>query len=337
MIQAGIFGATGYTGIELVKLLTRHRQVQIVFASSPSSAGQTLADLYPALPALLLVSPEQAAKMAADVVFFCLPHGEAAQHMPAFVERGQRVVDLSADFRLKSEAQFEQWYEHVHPCPHLLAQFQYGLPELYRSEIAKARLVANPGCYPTSVLLALAPLLKAKMVANELPVIIDSKSGVTGAGRKATLGSHFVEVNENIGPYNVGRRHRHVPEMEQEIEKLGGVPRSIVFSPHLVPISQGLLSTLYVPLTQEFTEKELRSVFHEHYAREQFVRVVDKSSTCSSLRFVAGTNSCVLSVHSAGKIAIVVSAIDNLYKGASGQAVQNMNVMFGFEESEGLQ
>ena len=336
MIQVGVFGATGYTGLELVKLLMRHRGVHLAFASSPSSAGQSLEKLYPALPNIPLVLTEQALNMKADVLFFCLPHGEAAQLMPKFVQRGTRVIDLSADFRLKSAAQFEKWYEHVHPAPQLLPQFQYGLPELYRDKIIGAQCVANPGCYPTSVLLGLAPLLKAKMVSAATPVVIDSKSGVSGAGRKATLGSHFVEVNENIAPYNLGRRHRHVPEMEQEIELLGNKSLRVLFSPHLVPISQGILSTIYVPLEDDYPEESVRALFLEHYARERFVKVIETPQACSSLRFVAGTNVCVLSVHVCGKMAIVVSAIDNLYKGASGQALQNMNLMCGFEENEGL-
>jgi N-acetyl-gamma-glutamyl-phosphate reductase len=248
---------------------------------------------------------------------------------------GARVIDLSADFRLRDGAAYAHWYGLAHAAPGLLAEAVYGLPEVYRAEIREADLVANPGCYPTSVLLALYPLLRAGLVADG-PIIADSKSGVSGAGRKPSLKTHFVEANENFSPYNIGRTHRHVAEMAQEIERWGGQGDRLVFAPHLTPVNRGILSTLYVPVAPAATPESLHNIYSETYAGEQFVWLLAEGQL-ASMAHAVHTNRCALSLTPAAPgLLIVCSAIDNLVKGAAGQAVQNFNLMFGLEEGLGL-
>jgi len=360
MIKVGIFGATGYTGVELVKLLSRHGKARIVFAHSESNAGARLSDVLPCPYDIPLIKSDDAPLNDVDVVFSCLPHGASVELCKRALDAGKRVVDLSADFRLRDKDVYAQWYKHEHPFPELLNEAVYGLPELYRQDIADAQIVGNPGCYPTSIILGVLPLLEVGALAD--PVIIaDSKSGVSGAGRKPSQTSHFVEVNESLAPYSIGHVHRHVPEIEQEMnsqwrvksgesrdESLNSSLSSLhlIFSPHLLPISRGMLSMLYVKLTPAAASQDWQSIYTQRYEGEPFVRVLPKRQI-STIAHANHTNYDVISIHpvslsrSAGEgrgegYMQIVSCIDNLMKGASGQALQNMNIMFGIDECEGL-
>lgn len=336
-IRIGIFGASGYTGVELVRWLQRHPLAQIVFAHSESNPGARLSDILPCPYDLPLVALNEAPLGAVDVVFSCLPHGVSAEACQRALSAGARVIDLSADFRLRQAATYARWYSHTHPFPELLASAVYGLPERYRAQITQAQLVANPGCYPTSVILGLLPLLEADAIDGDA-VIVDSKSGVSGAGRKPTLTTHFVEVNESLAPYAIGHVHRHVPEIEQELSAVNGAPVRVIFSPHLLPISRGMLSLIYVRLKPEQTAVDWRVRYAERYYGEPFVRVLP-AGQISTIAHAAHTNLAVISVHPVADVAPwlqVVCCIDNLVKGASGQAIQNMNLMFGLDEREGL-
>ncbi len=334
MIRIGIFGATGYTGIELAKIFARHPQAQIVFATSDTHAGKKLSDALPCIYDLPLVAHDAAPLDQIDVAFLALPHGAAAEYGKRVLAAGARVIDHSADFRLHDAVAYKKWYGLEHHAPELLPQAVYGLPELHRAAIQQTRLVANPGCYPTSVILGLAPLWRADASAGT--IIVDSKSGVSGAGRKPTLTVHFVEVNENLSPYNIGRVHRHLSEMEQELQALN--PKaSLIFAPHLLPISRGILSTMYVRLNAGWDEKRLRDLYADAYRAEPFVRILPAGQT-ATITHSNHTNYCTISIHSVADVqqAIICASIDNLIKGASGQAVQNMNLMFGIAETTGL-
>lgn len=333
MIKVGIYGATGYTGYELLKIFARHPQVELAFASSRSYAGARYSDVYPCPYEHTLVAPDEVSLEEADVVFLCTPHGASAPYAQQVLEAGARCVDLSADFRLRDLDVYETWYT-THSVPELVDEAVYGLTEVYRDEVAGARLVANPGCYPTGPLLALYPLLQRGAVAGDR-VIIDAKSGVSGAGAKPSLTTHFVNVHDNFSAYKAGRAHRHVPEIDQEMARYGqGAPRA-VFTPHLLPVSRGILSTIYVHLDVE--AEEVLDVWREMYDGEPFVQVLDEGKT-ATLAHVVNTNRCALSIAPAGMEGqfIIITAIDNLLKGASGQAVQNMNVMFDVPETLGL-
>lgn len=336
MIKAGIFGATGYTGFELAQILQRHPQVEIAFATSQSNAGQSLADIYPIAPDVPLFLGEDAPLDAADVVFLCLPHAAAASTAVTALQANCHVIDLSADFRIKDVAVYEKWYGVTHPAPELLATAVYGLTEFARPQLPGAKLVANPGCYPTSVLLALQPILAAGLpIAGS--IIADSKSGVSGAGRAPKQNTHFVEVADNFSPYNIGRKHRHLPEMEQGIagfSQNGDAPL-LIFSPHLLPVPRGILSTIYVPLAGQPDEAQIRNLYEQTYTNEPFVHVLP-AGQLASLAHVNHTNRCVMALTLAGSTLILTSAIDNLIKGAAGQAVQNMNVVFELDEGLGL-
>jgi len=338
MIKIGIFGATGYTGLELLKLLGRHPAAQIAWLTSEGSAGQRFGDVFPVPPTLgehTLIPSAEADAARADVVFCCLPHVAAQTHVAAARKAGARTIDLSADFRLRDAAIYEKWYGHPHHHADLLGEAIYGLPELHREEIAGAGLIANPGCYPTSVILGLAPLARAGWLAGT--IIADSKSGVSGAGRTPSLKTHFVEANENLSPYSIGRTHRHLPEMEQELRISESANQRIVFSPHLVPINRGMLSTIYVMLPNGVTEAQVREAYAAQYAVEPFVYLLPKGQV-ATFAHTANTNYCAIGltfVPETGML-IVTSSIDNLGKGASGQAVQNLNVMFGLDERTGL-
>lgn len=335
MIRAGIFGATGYTGLELVKILRRHPAVEVAFVTSQSHAGKTLRDVFPAAPALQLITGEEAPVSDVDVVFLCLPHAAAAETALTSLRAGKRVIDLSADFRLRDARTYEQWYAHSHPAPELLGEAVYGLTEAARHLLPGARLVANPGCYPTSVLLALQTLMRSDITVVG-PIIADCKSGVSGAGRAPTQTTHFVEVADNFAPYKIGRVHRHLPEMEQTLRSWRHDTPTLIFSPHLLPVPRGILSTVYVTLGTDITENDLRLLFQEQYDGEAFVEVLP-AGELASLAHVSYTNRCVISLTLAGRTLILTSAIDNLIKGAAGQAVQNMNVVFGCPETTGLQ
>lgn len=334
MIRVGIYGATGYTGMELVRILQRHPGAEIAFVASQSQAGKTLRQVFPAAPALPLIAGAEAPLDEVDVVFLCLPHAAAAETAVVALAAGVRVIDLSADFRLRDAAAYAHWYAHTHPAPELLAEAIYGLTEVCRADLPGARLVANPGCYPTSVLLALRPLLLSN-VPLAGPIITDSKSGVSGAGRTPSQTSHFVEVADNFSPYKIGRVHRHLPEMEQAIGWWRASAPPLVFSPHLLPVPRGILSTIYVTLGADATEANLRALYGDAYAGEPFVEVLP-AGELASLAHVTYTNRCAIGLTLVGRTLILTSAIDNLIKGAAGQAVQNMNVMFGCAETAGL-
>ena len=336
-ISIGILGATSYTGIELVRMLAHHEQVEIAFVSSRSNPSERLAKIFPELKGIfdgVLISPDEAKSKLVDCVFSCLPHAVSADILLSFIAKGTRCIDLSADFRLKDPVVYEKWYKHAHPEPELLADAVYGLPEHYRKQIATAKILANPGCYVTSVLLPLMPLFRHQNSRIEW-VIADSKSGVSGAGRTLKLTSQFVEANENFTAYSVGHLHRHTPEMEQELSNAAGRPVTLTFSPHLVPINRGILSTIY--LKTPLSAAECRDICAAAYKNEPFVRMRE-ADDLPNVHNIAHTNYCDIAFTGGtdGHPVIAVSALDNLIKGASGQAVQNMNVMFGFPETAAL-
>jgi N-acetyl-gamma-glutamyl-phosphate reductase len=338
MIKAGIYGASGYTGQELLRLLISHPEVEVVALTSRKYKGTPVSDVYPPFRGLtdlayIDASPERVAGLC-DVAFLAVPHGEAMSAAPSFLEAGTKVVDLSADFRLRDLATYEKWYIH-HSAPHLLNEAVYGLPELYRDDIKKADLVANPGCYPTSVILGLAPLLKGGYI-DLSSIIADSKSGTSGAGRDLQMGSLFCEVNEGFKAYKVGV-HRHAPEMEQELSVLSKEEVKILFTPHLLPLNRGILSTIYADMKGTCDAAQMNGVYEEFYGDERFVRVY-KAGSLPNISSVRGSNYCDIGItidERTGRI-VIVSAIDNLMKGAAGQAVQNMNLMYGFPEDAGL-
>lgn len=339
-VKVSIVGATGYTGAELVRILSRHPGVELVRLTTQSYAGQRMWEVYPHLYSFCDQTGEKldlpATVADSDVIFIALPHGHSAPVVAEAVQSGKKVIDLGADFRLKDRRTYEAWYKTEHTAEALLQEAVYGLPELYREEIAGARLVANPGCYPTGAVLGLAPLLKNGLIDPDT-IIIDAKSGVSGAGRALSLGTHFCEVNENFKAYGVAS-HRHTPEIEQELSRLAGRRVTVSFTPHLLPVTRGILSTIYARLTQpSVTCGELLECFRSFYAGQAFVRVLPEGFL-PQIKWVAGTNTCDTGLaldKRTGRV-IVVTAIDNLVKGASGQAVQNMNLMCGFPEDTAL-
>lgn len=339
MLTVAVVGASGYTGLELVRLLHNHPRVNVTCVTSERSAGKRIDAIFPTLRGccdLVLENLEPVRVSGkADLIFTALPHKAAMEVIPTFLHLGKTVIDLSADYRLSDATVYGEWYER-HLNPHLLGEAVYGLPEIRRSDIPGRKLVANPGCYPTSIVLGLAPLL-TKGLVDLSSIIADSASGVTGAGRAAKVDTLYCEVNEGYKAYGVGGVHRHTPEIEQELSLLAGERVTITFTPHLVPMDRGILSTIYAtPLGGTSTE-ELVELYREFYRGEPFVRVLPQGSLPSTA-FVRGANFCDLSPlvdRRTGRV-IVVSAIDNLMKGASGQAVQNMNVVCGFPETLGL-
>jgi N-acetyl-gamma-glutamyl-phosphate reductase len=335
LISTAIVGATGYTGYELARLLSRHPHAHITFATSSSHAGASLRDLYPAGPDLPLIAPEDAPLHDVDLVFLALPHGAAAQTALAALEAGARVVDLSADFRLRDATTYEQWYGVTHPAPHLLSEAVYGLAEFARARLPAARLVANPGCYPTAITLALAPALCAGAIATSSPIIANAASGVSGAGRAPKQHTHFVEVADNYLPYAIGRTHRHLPEIEQTLHGWNAATPPVIFAPHLLPVPRGILATIYAPLQPGWTEATLRARYEERYGDEPFIHLLPAGHV-ATLAHATHTNHCAIALTVAANTLILTSAIDNLIKGAAGQAVQNMNLMFGLDETTGL-
>ncbi len=335
MISVGVCGVTGYAGYELLTWLRRHPQATVAFTTSESQAGKSLAEVFPGPLDASLLAVDDAPLGDVDVVFLALPHGAAAKVARRALDAGTRVIDLSADFRLTTPDAYERWYNHPHPAPHLLPA-PYGLPELNRAALRDARLIANPGCYPTSVLLGIAPVLRAGALANPT-IIIDAKSGVSGAGRAPKQNTHFVEVSESFSPYGIGITHRHVGEMSQEAAKLSpDMPPEIVFSPHLLPINRGILSTMYLHIDPAIDLATVRGWYEQAYGNEPFVRVLPDGQL-AAIAHTAHTNMCAISLTMARPgLLIAVSSEDNLVKGASGQAIQNMNVMFGLEETMGL-
>lgn len=332
-----VLGATGYAGVELLRLLLRHPRVRLEAVTSQQYAGKRIGDIYPALAGQceLVLQEIQIDKVAsqADLAFAALPHETSMEVVAALLGRGRRVIDLSADFRLHDPEDYRRWYR-AHKAPSLLPEAVYGLTELHRMEIRKARLVANPGCYPTGAVLGLAPLFAEKMVQGT--VLIDAKSGVTGAGRSSAVELSFSEVNENFKAYNVGV-HRHTPEIEQELSEIAGRQVEVFFAPHLVPMSRGILSTIYVELKKPVGEEPLAKLYRDFYRSEPFVRLLP-AGAFPQTKDVRGSNDCAIGFRYDARTRrlVVITAIDNLVKGASGQAVQNMNVMCGWPETEGL-
>jgi N-acetyl-gamma-glutamyl-phosphate reductase len=338
MVKIGIYGASGYTGQELLRLLLRHPQAEIAAITSRQYKGLPLTQVFPGFQGLTnLVFADQTPEELAgrcDVVFLALPHSVSMQVAPVFHAAGVRVIDLSADFRIRDVKIYEKWYG-KHTSAGLLAHAVYGIPELNRSAIAAGTFIANPGCYPTSVILGLAPLLKGDYI-DHTTIIVDSKSGVSGAGREAQVATLYCEVAEGFKAYNVGR-HRHTPEMEQELSLLAGKEITLSFTPHLLPVSRGILSTIYAGLTKEAPADELLELYREFYRQERFVTVYPDGAL-PNISSVRGTNFCHLGliVDERTNRVVVISVIDNLVKGAAGQAIQNMNILCGFAEDSGL-
>jgi N-acetyl-gamma-glutamyl-phosphate reductase len=333
MVRVGIVNVTGYAGADAARLLARHPEVRLVAVTGRSAAGQPLAAAFPHLADLDLMIDDELPEV--DVAFSALPHHASAEAIPPLLDRGQRVVDISADYRLHDVASYERWYGE-HPSPHLLAETPYGLPELHARHIAAARLVANPGCYPTAAILALAPVVER----IEPFVVVDAKSGVSGAGRSLSLTTHYCEINENCHAYGLNG-HRHQPEMDQELQALRGARRGdadaleITFVPHLLPMTRGILATCYARLERGGEQAALLAHYREFYRAAPFVRVVDAPP---QTKHTLGTNLCLIYPkldERTGRL-VVVSCIDNLVKGAAGQAVQNMNLMLGLPETTGL-
>ena len=338
MIKVGIVGATGYTGVELLRLLAQHPHVQVCAITSRGEAGIHIADYFPSLRGvydLVFQTPDEAALEQCDVVFFATPHGVAMKEAPALLAQGVRVIDLSADFRLQDLAVWEKWYGMPHTSPEWVAQAVYGLCEYNRAAIAQAQLIATPGCYPTCVSLPLLPLLQAGALQEGYPIIADCKSGVSGAGRKASVGTLFCEAGDNFKAYGVSG-HRHLPEIKQTIHQLQtGVADNLIFVPHLTPMIRGMHATTYVHLKDGIQPYELLRAF---YQDSPCVDVMPYGSTPET-RSVRGANICRISVQQAPEsdVWILLSVQDNLVKGAAGQAVQNMNIMLGLPETAGLQ
>ena len=338
MIRAAVIGGTGYAGAELVRILSGHPHTELTMITSRQHAGVSFADVYPAMAGIVNLTchafSEEAVADAADVIFTALPHKASMGVVPGLIDRGKKVIDLSADFRFKNPDLYEAWYE-PHHAKDLLKTAAYGLPELYFKDIQKAYLVGNPGCYPTSVILPLLPLIKAPFVDSD-SIVADSKSGTSGAGRSVSIVTHFCEVNEGFKAYKVAE-HRHNPEMDEVLSLFAGRTINMTFTPHLVPMTRGMLTTIYVGLKEDVSSRDVASYLDSFYEDKPFVRICPRGRFPNTL-YVRGTNYCDIGFQVAErtKLLILISAIDNLVKGASGQAVQNMNIMFGFAETAGL-
>jgi len=335
MIKVGIVGGTGYTGVELLRLLAQHPDVELKVITSRGDAGTPVSDMFPSLRGrvgLKFEDPAKADLKSCDIVFFATPNGIAMQQAPALLESGVRVVDLAADFRIRDIAEWEKWYGMQHACPEWVAKAVYGLPEMNRAAIRDARLVANPGCYPTAVQLGFKPLVEAGLVEVD-HLVADAKSGVSGAGRKAETHILFSEASDNFKAYGVAG-HRHLPEIRQGLSGIAGEQVGLTFVPHLTPIIRGIHATLYARIKRE---EDYQALYEKRFADESFVDVLPAKSHPDT-RSVRAANICRIAVHrpQGGDTLVVLSVIDNLVKGAAGQAVQNMNLMFGFDECLGL-
>jgi N-acetyl-gamma-glutamyl-phosphate reductase len=335
-IKVGIVGGTGYTGVELLRLLAQHPQAELVAITSRKEAGMPVAELFPSLRGkvdLAFTEPSQAALGQCQVVFFATPNAVAMEQAAALLEQGVKVIDLSADFRIKDVPDWERWYKARHASPGLVAEAVYGLPELQREAIRGARLIANPGCYPTAVQLGFMPLLEAGVVDTQT-LIADAKSGVSGAGRKAEVNILFAEAGDNFHAYGIPG-HRHLPEIRQGLAGMAGHAVGLTFVPHLTPMIRGIHATLYARITKE---TDVQALFEQRYANEPFVDILPPGSHPET-RSVRAANSCRIAVHrpQGGSMLVICSVIDNLVKGAAGQAIQNMNLMFGLPEQSGLQ
>lgn len=337
MIKVGIVGATGYAGVELVRLLQSHPDAEITGISSVSYEGKSISEVYPNLYGICDDTLESEDKLIdkSDVIFASLPHGLSEKLAKKCVEKGIKLIDLGADFRLDSAEEYTKWYGKTYEEKELHEKSVYIIPELMRAEYKGQPIIGNPGCYPTSIALGLAPLMKSGIVRND-GIVIDSKSGVTGAGRGLADNTHYPNCNEAFSPYKVAS-HRHTPEIEQTLSKLAGKKVNVTFVPHLLPVNRGIISTIYASLSSPVSAAELHALYEKFYAREKFVRVLPLGKV-ANLRDVKYSNYCDVSVHAdehTGR-AVIVSAIDNMVKGAAGQAIQNMNIMFGLKEDRGL-
>ncbi len=338
-MKVGIVGASGYTGVELVRILSKHPKVFIEVVTSENFAGHALNEIYPHLDSFgnLLLEKFDCDKVLekCEVIFLALPHGYSSGPVAKGFAQGKLVIDLGADFRLKKLDNYTHWYKTEHKAPQLLSEAVYGLPELYKKQIMNARIIANPGCYPTSALIALLPLLSSRLIENN-GIIIDSKSAVSGAGRKTTPATHFNSCSDNINPYAVAE-HRHSPEIEQELSSVAGQEVTVTFTPQLIPINRGILSTCYVKMQSDISEVDIRTLYNQYYKDSPFVKLLP-SGVWPHTKWVAGTNNCLLNfvLDKKNNRLVIASVIDNLVKGASGQAVQNMNIALGMSETLGL-
>ncbi len=337
MIQAGIVGATGYAGAELARILTQHPQAELAAASSVSYTGKKLSEVYPAYYHLcdIVCGTREEVVEKSDVVFAALPHGLSQELAADCFSKGKRLIDLGADFRLKNEEDYKKWYQGKFTHPELHRQAVYGLPELFREQIKGKKIVANPGCFTTAVPLALAPALQNGLIEPD-GIVADCKSGVTGAGRSLTQNTHFAELNESCSAYKVAN-HRHNPEMEQTLRLISGKDATITFVPHLLPVNRGILATCYARLKPGVTPGQVRKAYEEQYAKEYFIRLLPEGRV-ADIKNVRFSNFCDISLHfdPHTPVLIAISAIDNMVKGAAGQAVQNMNLLFGLDEKTGL-
>lgn len=336
-IRIAVVGATGYAGCELIKILLRHPEAEITSVSGKVDVPDRISNIYPVFREQLElvcdnVSVQQVCGLA-DLVFLALPHKVSMVFVPEFLKAGKKVIDLSADYRLRDTALYEKWYGQKHTSPELLKTAIYGLPELYKDKISKSGFIANPGCYPTGAILGIAPLLAAKAI-DPAQIIIDAKSGVTGAGRTPSLGLLFAETNENFKAYKINQ-HQHMPEIEQVLTDEAGSRIEVTFTPHLVPMNKGILSTIYTVPAKETGTAVLLKTFKDFYKDAPFVRVLDEG-VFPETKNVLGTNYCDIGIKITGKRIIIITAIDNLYKGAASQAVQNMNLIMGLDEKLGL-
>lgn len=337
-IKVGIVGGTGYTGVELLRLLSMHPHVELHAITSRKEEGMKVADMFPNLRGkvdLAFSTPENAALTQCDVVFFATPHGVAMSQARELLAAGVKIIDLAADFRLQDTAVFEKWYKMPHSCPDILRESCYGLVEINRQKIAQSQVIGNPGCYPTTVILGLAPVLEAGLV-DLSHIVADCKSGVSGAGRKAEVGTLFSEASDNFKAYGVSG-HRHHPEITEQLSKLAQAPVNLLFVPHLVPMIRGMLSTIYVKIKPEALSIDFQKLYEDRYSQELFVDVMPAGSLPET-RSVRASNQLRIALHRPGNgdTLIIVVVQDNLVKGASGQAIQNMNVLFGLPESTGL-
>ena len=336
-IKVGIIGASGYTGSELIRILSTHKKAEIQAVTSESNAGKKVSDKYPHLDSVYdgeFISSKDIDTDDLDMIFLALPHTVSMKYVKEVWESGIRIVDLSGDFRLSSVDTYEKWYDTTHVCPELNDEAVFGMPELFRKNIVGSRFVSNPGCYPTSAILGLAPLLREKLV-DPGTIVVDSKSGVTGAGAKAKTATHFPTANEDFRAYKIGA-HRHTPEIEDALSIFSGEAVRVQFTPHLLPINRGILTTTYCTLKDGVSSGDLKEAVESLYMEEPFVRIRDAPPNVQAVR---GSNFCDIHAHHDERTnrAVVITAIDNLVKGASGQAVQNMNLMEGFDEREGLE
>ena len=335
-MDIAIIGASGYTGLELIRFLSRHPHITLTAVTSERFSGQSLSRVFPLLERLSslqleTLDPDRISHKA-DFFFTAVPHTEAMRIVPQLLKHGKKVVDLSADFRLSNQKTYETWYA-PHTAPQLLSSAVYGLPEINRVLIQRANLVANPGCYPTSIIIPLMPLVREDIIRTG-NIIVDSKSGVSGAGRSLKTTSLFCEASEGCSAYNV-MHHRHQPEIEEQLSRIAGRAVKITFSPHLIPMNRGMLSTIYVTLKHTLRASHIQNIFETYYRKERFVRVLPEGVLPHTGR-VRGSNFCDIGFCLSGKQLVVISAIDNLVKGASGQAIQNMNIMLGYDEGTGL-